>query len=900
MYRYVITLTILIFGIPLTLLAQREIKGKTYDKDTRKPMAGATILLYTAEKSILTAQTTANEEGDFVLKKVPVGYYNLTISFMGYNAATIPVNITEKTKSYPIDLHESGLSRNPINLSSINVKVNKSAFTIRKDTVEFSAGDYQTTENASVRNLLNKLPGITIDGDGNLSFQGVPIKTILVNGRPLFQDGTNGSTDTKKVTQTLLADLVDKVQIIDRKKVDGMVEGNKNEKVINITVKKEYKKGVNGTAGAGYGTDKRYSAAGNANIFRDTKQAVVMGYINNINSSRGPSSTDENLNRAESMMGGISKKNSINANLATDLTPKIKLNANFMHLSHNTSNGQWLQRDNILPDSNFRYNSNTNSNATANMNNAFANVTFQPNDKNFISVDLLGSTQHNNFYSCNDYISLGGKNNDTINTGNTTNQEERRNNSINVLTQYNHQFNPTWGSLSASFNIEQNNTRDEQHNNTLNRLPAANMEDTINQLVNSKLNIRRLTGRLNYQYPLMPTLFMNVSYKISGNKTTNKQNAFDYDNDKKGFDIANKDLTYNFNNNLTEQSVSTGLFLNKTKLQGQLNISYNVTDSKSDNYTTQNRFRQKINYISPNLNLFYKIDNYRSLDFRLNRETRIPGTGMLLVPVVSTRNPLYVQLGNPDLKPTIYNSAGIGYRSFSVKGLTFSTNFGIDLPNDAIAQSIYSDSAGRQIQQPVNIDGNYNFNQDFTFGKRFSKSGLTMNYSLSYYFNRANSFINRTRASTSDLNITQMVNAAWTYKQLLELEGFLSMLYISSRYSIQNNNVIDYTMYNVSLTAKVFLPGDISLGSSAMYSNNTSQHQQFVVINSWVSKTFLKRKSLQAKIYAYDLTKKNQSVMTTQSITFIEQQRNTILTQYFLGSLTYFFGKKPAIPKLPQ
>lgn len=863
-------------------------------------MAGATILLYTIEKSILTAQTTADESGDFLIKKVPVGNYSLTITFMGYTAVTNYIAITEKTKSLLIDLKYSGLARNPINLNSINVKVTKSIFSIRKDTVEFSAGDFQTTENASVKSLLNKLPGITIDAEGNLSFQGVPIKTILVNGRPLFQDNSNGNSDTKKITQTLLADLVDKIQVIDRKRADGLVEGNKNEKVINITVKKEYKKGVNGTAGAGYGTDKRYTAAGNANMFRDNKQAVVMGYINNVNSSRGPSSTDENLNRAESMMGGISKKNSLNANLATDLSKKIKLNANFMHMSHNTNNDQSLQRDNILPDSNFRYNSNTNSDATANMNNVFANITVQPNDKNFLSFDVMGSTQHNNFHSSNDYISLGGKKNDTINAGNTTNQEERRNNTINLLTQYNHQFNPSWGSLSASFNIEQNNTRDDQKNNTLNRLPAAQMEDTINQLVKSKLNIRRLTGRLSYQYPLMPTLFMNVAYKISSNQTNNNQDAFNFDNEKKGYDIVNKELTYNFKNNLTEQSISTGLFLNKTKLQGQLNVSYNTTDSKSKNYTAGNDFRQKINYISPNLNLYYKIDNYRSFDFRINRETRIPSTGMLLVPVVSTRNPLYVQLGNPDLKPTIYNSAGIGYRSFSVKGITFGTNFGLDLPNDAIAQSVYSDSAGRQITQPINIDGNYNFNQDFTVGKRFSKSGLTVNYSLSCYFNKANSLINRVRASTSDLSITQMLNASWAYKQLLELEGFVSMLYISSRYSILNNKVSDYNMYNVSLTAKIFLPGDISLGSSALYANNTSQHQQFVVVNSWISKTFLRRKSLQAKLYAYDLTKKNQSLLTSQSTTFIEQQRNTVLTQYFMGSVTYFFGKKPAVPKLPQ
>ncbi|WP_436490683.1 outer membrane beta-barrel protein [Chitinophaga sp. ARDCPP14] len=891
---YALSLTVLLIGMHFTLSAQREIKGHAYDKDTRKPLTGANVLLFTAERSILKAQGITNESGDFILKKIPQGNYVITISFMGYDAATSLIMISEKSaKVFQVDLRFSGLQRNPIKLNSVNVKVNKSAFTIRKDTVEFSAGDFQTTENASVRSLLNKLPGITIDADGNLSFQGTAIKTILVNGRPLFQDGNSATGDTKKITQNLLADIVDKIQVIDRKRIDGMVEGGKNEKVINITVKKEYKKGFNGTAGAGYGTDKRYNAAANVNMFRDTRQAVVMGYINNVNSSRGPASTDENLSRGESMMGGLSRKNNVSANLGTDISKKIKLNANFLHQSQNVNNSQQQQRDNVLPDSNFRYNNNNTSGSTANMNILFTNLSIQVDEKNLVSIDMSANTQHNTFRSFNQYVSTGGKSNDTINFGNTNNLETRRNNVINLTTQYNHQFSPKAGSVSISFNIDQNNTKDEQQNTTLNTFAATNLADTINQQVNAKINVRRLMARFNYQYPLLTSMYLNVSYKITNNLTKNNQDAFDFDNEKKGYDLVNQDLTYRFKNKINEQSVGAGLFLNKTKIQGQLNIAYNFTDSKSNNFTAGNEFLQRIHYLSPNLSLFYKIDNYKSLDLRVNRETRIPPPNVYL-PVVSTRNPLYVQLGNPDLKPSIYNSAAIGYRSFSVKGLTFSTNLGADLPNNAMTQSIYSDSAGRQINKPVNVDGNFSFNQDFSIGKRFSKPALTLNYSLSYYFSRNNSFINQVKSRTTDLSITQMLNGSWMYKKTLELEGFVSMLYISSVYSIQNNKHSDYLMYNVSLTANVFLPANLSIGSAALYFNNTSQHQQFVVLNSWIAKAFGKDKSFQAKLYAYDLTKQNQSLLTMQSPTYIEQQRNTVLTQYFMLSLSWFFGKKPA------
>lgn len=889
---YALTLAVLLIGIHFTVSAQREIKGHAYDKDTRKPLPAANVLLYTAERSVLVAQSTTSESGDFVLKKIPVGNYRLTISFVGYDAATTLVIISERSgKVFQLDLRNSGLQRNPIKLNSINVKVNKPAFTIRKDTVEFSAGDFHTAENASLRNLLNKLPGLTIDAEGNLSFQGTAIKTILVNGRPLFQDNGGGEGSTKKITQTLLADIVDKIQVIDRKREDGLIEGGKDEKVINITVKKEYKKGINGTAGAGYATGKRYSAAANANMFRDTKQAMIMGYINNINSSRGPYSTDENLSRAEAMMGGVSSRNNLSANLATDFSPKIKLNANFVHQGHNTDNRQWLQRDNILPDSNFRYNNDNTSTSTANLNILFANMTIQLDEKNFISIDVSGNTQQNNYNALNKYISTGGKNNDTINSGNTSNKEKRKNSNFNMTTQYNHQFSPKAGSVSLSFNIEQNSSKSDQNNITLNTIPAANLADTLNQQVNMKINVRKLMARVSYQYPLVPSVSLNVSYKINNNLTKNNQDAFDFDNEKKGYDIVNNNLTYRFKNDITEQSIGTGIFLNKTKIEGQLNIAYNTTDSKSYNFTNGDNFLQKINYLSPNLFLSYKIDNYKGLDLRINRETRIPPSSVYL-PVVSTRNPLYVQLGNPDLKPSIYNSASFGYHSFSVTGVTFSTNIRADIPTNAISQSVYSDSAGRQISKPVNSEGNFSINQDFSIGKRFNKPAVTLNYSLSYYFSRNNTFINQEKNRTSDLTVTQMLNSSWTYKKALELEGFVSMLYISSVYAIQDNRHSDYLMYNVSLSANVFLPADISIGSATLYFNNTSQHQQFVVLNSWVAKTFGKNKSFQAKFYAYDLTRQNQSLLTMQSPSYIEQQRNAVITQYYMASLSYFFGKK--------
>lgn len=897
MAKFALTLTIILTGIHLSLFAQREIKGQAYDKDSRRPLEGATILLFTAENSILKGQAMSDKEGYFSIKNAPAGNFMLTISYMGYNALTIPMTITSKTKLTQLGLQ--GLQRNAIRLSGVNIKITRPIFTIRKDTIEFSAGDFPTAENASLRNLLQKIPGLTVDAEGNFFYQGKSIKELYVDGRPVFQNTPNSSGDPKKISQLLQANLVDKIQVADKKGVDGMMEGGKNDKIINITIKKEMKKGINGAAGAGYGTDQHFNVAANANMFRDNKQVIASATRNNVNSSTGPFSTDENLSRAENY-GGLATRSNINSNLSFDITKKAKINTNLIHFDTKNNNDQLQQRDNILPDSNLRYNSVNQSETKNAFNNIYANLMLQPNEKNFISVDVMGSLQKSQPRSQNKYISLGGKNNDTINMGTTINSETRTNKSMSLGSTFIHIFEKKWGSINANVNIEQNNTDDNQSNYTLNVLTASDVSDTINQQLGYKINTRKLNAGLSYQYPLTSVIYLSVAYKYTNNLTRNDQEAFDFDNIKRGYDILNKDLSYNFQNRYTVNTMSTGISINNPSLQGQFMLAYNSTNSISNNYTDGKEYRQKINYIAPTLYLAYKIDNYKSLNVNLSRETRIPNTGTTLVPVISIKNPLYVQLGNPDLKPTIYNGASVGYRSFSIKGLTFSSNLNVDIPQDLATQSIYSDSTGKQISKPVNVNGSYSINHDISLGKRFSKSGLTLNYTLGYNFNHNSTFINQVKNTTASLGVTQSLIGSWTYKKLLELEGMAFVLYNGNGYSIQDNSYYDYINYNVSMSANFYLPFNINFGTGATYYNNTSQHQQYVVVNSWISKTCLPNKSLQVKLYVYDLFRENRALLTMQTFTYIEQQVNTILTRYGMLSVSYFFGKKKPLGPQPK
>ncbi|MDE6340122.1 MAG: TonB-dependent receptor, partial [Muribaculaceae bacterium] len=144
------------------------------------------------------------------------------------------------------------------------VTATKAAVVAKQDTIEFNAGSYKTQANASVEDLLKKLPGVEVSSDGAITSNGKTVSKILVDGKEFFGD------DTKMATKNLPSDLVDKVQVVDRKsdlaRLTGVDDGEE-ETVINLTVKKDMKNGWFGTVEAGYGTDKRYEGKFSVDVY---------------------------------------------------------------------------------------------------------------------------------------------------------------------------------------------------------------------------------------------------------------------------------------------------------------------------------------------------------------------------------------------------------------------------------------------------------------------------------------------------------------------------------------------------------------------------------------------------------------------------------------------------------
>src|ERR1044071_642293 len=153
-------------------------------------------------------------------------------------------------------------------LDEVVVKNEAPPVTLINDTVQYNANSFKTAPNASVEQLLKKLPGVQVDKDGTIKAQGEKVNKVLVDGKEFF------GNDPKIATKNLPADAVDKVQVYnkqsDQAQLTGFEDGN-YEKTINLKLKKDKKKGVFGKLMAGGGTNDRFESRASLNSFKGAR-----------------------------------------------------------------------------------------------------------------------------------------------------------------------------------------------------------------------------------------------------------------------------------------------------------------------------------------------------------------------------------------------------------------------------------------------------------------------------------------------------------------------------------------------------------------------------------------------------------------------------------------------------
>ncbi|MEI7664079.1 MAG: TonB-dependent receptor [Bacteroidota bacterium] len=263
-----VLLLLLLVSLPFFLFSQSRFPGTIYgkisDAQTGSPVEYANIVLRTLRTDSMVSGTVSDSSGAFRMKNIPYGTYIAEYSFIGYEKRRTG-HITLDHKKPKVELGLLSLTPASVTMNEVTVTAEKSMMINKIDRKVFNVQKDISAQTGTVTDLLQTIPSISVDIDGNISLRGSGNVTILINGRPSVMSGAAN-------LDQMPASLIEKIEVITNPSARYKPDGTAG--IINIILKKERKAGLNGVAGVNAGNNDRINSnlqlnlnTGKVNIF---------------------------------------------------------------------------------------------------------------------------------------------------------------------------------------------------------------------------------------------------------------------------------------------------------------------------------------------------------------------------------------------------------------------------------------------------------------------------------------------------------------------------------------------------------------------------------------------------------------------------------------------------------
>ncbi|MCQ2144975.1 MAG: outer membrane beta-barrel protein [Bacteroidales bacterium] len=224
-----------------------NIKLTLIDASTGEGVPFATVSITPEGATKASKYVLTTEKGAATIDGVKKGNYTVKAELLGYK----PFSQEVKAEGRTLDLGEVKMEVDTEVLDAASVSAVGNPIVVKKDTVEYNATMFRTTDSDMLIDLLKKLPGIEVGSDGSVKANGKSIDKITIDGKTFFLD------DPQLATQNLPAKLIEKVKVVEKKSDQAIFTGiddGEEENIIDLTVKPGMMNGWFGnlTAGGGY------------------------------------------------------------------------------------------------------------------------------------------------------------------------------------------------------------------------------------------------------------------------------------------------------------------------------------------------------------------------------------------------------------------------------------------------------------------------------------------------------------------------------------------------------------------------------------------------------------------------------------------------------------------------
>ncbi|GAB6011051.1 outer membrane beta-barrel protein [Viscerimonas tarda] len=928
--KYKYTSFVLLFFISLCAFSQQAavprytIEGEVVDSLLSEKVEMATIALYSQKDSSFVKGTGSDANGRFTINNVNPATYYLTISFLGYKTVSIP--ISEKRFSSPrIKLGKINLPTSNIELSSVVVTAELAEMVVKEDTIEYNAAAFRLTESAVVEDLLKRLPGVDVDTDGKITTStGKDIRRVFVDGKEFF------GNDPKMATRNLTANMVDKVQVVEKKSDLAIltgVEDDDPETIINITIKKGMKKGWMGniTGGAGGLIDNvtnesaRYTASGNVYRFTEDDQLAFVTNANNINQQ---ASTDGgNAVRAGRGGGaggnGITSSNAFGVNTNKIINDKLKYGAS---ISYN-------YRDNYVNNTSVRQNFQAkNVNNSSSYNRDYSNnVVF--NGRLEYRLDSATTMIFTPSFSYNSSLSKLQSNQTTvrddadlslINSSNSVGDEKSDGLQLRMQFDVSHKLSAAGRRVSFSGWFSIDNNSGNGSTNAENIFYNDHTKDQIrDQRFHTTANRDNYNLRLTYVEPLGKGNFLNFSYNIQNNNTKNRKTTLDYDEAEEEYSILSANYSKSSDTRSVTQNIRANFNSNKTKYAYNVGLSISpvYNDSKNfiedwfgagqDSIVSDPDGRFSINY-APFFDFTYRFGGAnrfirKNLRLRYNGQMRQPSITQL-DPSQTSTNPLRIRSGNPDLLPSFNNSFSLEFNTNNretQRSLTATLSYTF-VQNQIINYTSTDTITDIQYTSPINENGSWNSAASVLASIPLDdKKKFKLSSSSRARYNNEIGYSNLSKEQSSVRNVSKTLDLSEIVKISYSNDWYYGQLSASVRYantSYSLATVQDRKSYNYGLTyyTQLTLPLSFSIASDIAYTANRGLSDGYnkseLLWNAELSKQFLKQNRGSLRFQITDILQQRLNIRRTQDEKSITDSKFTALSSYAIISFAYRFN----------
>lgn len=270
--------------------AQNLITGVVYDAESQQPLDYANVIVYRDGEDEPLDGTTTDEEGMFWLyRKVKSGDYKVTVSFMGYIDQIFKVHLAGKE----VSLGKIYLKGDQEVLKEVEVVGQGSTMRFEMDRKVFSVEQSINSAGASVSEVLENIPSVEVDQEGNISLRNSEDVEIWINGKPAGLTAENRA----EILQQMPADAIKEVELITNPSAKFSPEGTAG--IINLVLKKDRKAGYYGSLSGGidYALAKPWNTlpSGKLGFNFNFNKGIVDAYLNigyNYRNANGSSNVD--------------------------------------------------------------------------------------------------------------------------------------------------------------------------------------------------------------------------------------------------------------------------------------------------------------------------------------------------------------------------------------------------------------------------------------------------------------------------------------------------------------------------------------------------------------------------------------------------------------------------------